>query len=302
MIRKTLTGRTAVRRVAAPMAAMVAAALTAQAAPTTSSETAASEQEPTRGAETGTILTRSSRLWGSTPWQQLKALWRRLDIIAPGPGGYGTYNQMESDSSNYWRLEAQMTLEALREEAPALGIDSLELEAIFRLVDHRIQLLCWGSMLPMTRMMPPPVDSQIDDVLIVIEQRIDAIRELRGQNVLGSSEMRQAFAALTGSVEDYAMLGVVSQSTGYSGALYLATWPVEADLIIAAVDSARTANLDRIALDGEAYAGELDDTIQCFDQVLSDLDAMQTRLPALTELIRDLELFDPGSNHMHADS
>jgi hypothetical protein len=301
MSRKTSSDSQAVSRIAVPFSITVAAVLAANGNPAAAGEIS-SVPESSLGVETGTILNRTARLWGSTSWQQLKALWRRLDVIAPGPEGYGTFRQIESDSSNFWRLEAQMTLEALRLEAPALGIDSLELEAVFRLVDHRIQLLCWGSMIPMTRMMPPPVDSQINDILIVIEHRIDAIRELRGQNVLGSSEMRQAFAALTGSLEDYAMLGVVSQSTGYSGALYLATWPVEGDRMISAVDSARTANLDRIALNGETYEGERQDVMDSFDQLLSDLRAMQSRLPALTELIRDLELFDPGSNSLQIDS
>jgi|GEM_PF-1979152 len=300
MSRQTFSGSPAISRIAVPFSITVATVLSANGTPVAAGEMG-SAQEPSLRTETGTILSRSSMLWVSTSWQQLKMLWRKLDAIDPGSEGYGVFHQAEPDSSNLWRMEAQMTLEALRLEGPALGIDSLELEAVFRLVEHRIQLLCWGSMIPMTRMMPPPVDSQINDILIVIEQRIDAIRELRGQNVLGSSEMRQAFAALTGSLEDYAMLGVVSQSTGYSGALYLATWPVEADRMIAAVDSARTENLERITLSGETYEGERQDVIDSFDQLLSDLRAMQSRLPALTELIRDLELFDPNSVHTRKD-
>lgn len=299
MIGKNLPGRSASTLSAAPMAALLAA-LTARAVPAVAEPSCSGDPEP--GIEDGTILTRASMLWTSAPWQQLKRLWWILDAAPPGPGGYGTVHPMESDSASRWRLDALLTLEELRAEAPTLGLDSLELEAIQQLVDHRIQLLCWGSMIPMTRMMPPPVNGQVDSILVLIEQRIDAIRELRGRNALDSAEMQAAFGSLAAAVEDYLLLGVVSRSTGYHGALYLATWPMEADRIRDAVDSARTAALDRIDVEGELYEGEEAETIESFDRVLADLDSMRTRLPALTELIRDLELFDPGSPAPRTDS
>jgi len=274
----------------APLAALLAAAM---AVPAVADRGVPDPVPAPPGARSGTqsLLGRTALLWTSDSWQQLKAFWRRLDALEPGPGGYGAARSAASDSLPLWRIEAHAILEDVRTEAPALGIDSLELDMLLGLVERRMELLTWGSGIPMTRMMPPPVQDQLDDLAVRLEERIDALRALRDRGVLDGEEIRLAFDSLAADAASWVLLTAVRNGTGTTGVLYFQAWPLEADRILSTADSLTGEALRRIRQEGEAWEGQLEETAADLEALREGLRSTLDRLPALLDLLRDLELF-----------
>ncbi|MCK5115461.1 MAG: hypothetical protein KAR44_02605 [Candidatus Aegiribacteria sp.] len=237
------------------------------------------------------LFTRTSLLWSNPQWQEFKRLWRKLDSIGPVDGDYslgnGNYEEYEKI-----RMELDNSYIELMRISEEIGIDSIDVRLLHRLASDRLDILSYGSRMPFTRMMPSPVSNQTDHLITQIENRIDTVVSLREEGLLSSGEMIAAFSNLRSSINSYFLLETISNSTYYSGVLWTVTWPLEADRIQPHLDSIRTSLMDNLT-DTEA-----EDSEELYSVMLDDLESMEQslsrardRMPALHDLLMDLELF-----------
>ena len=237
-------------------------------------------------------ISRTSALWSNPHWLVIKDIWRSLDAVDPGNDGYGG-QLIEWDSANALREKLYRSMEGLLADAPELRLDTIEIHVLRNLCENRIDLLSWGSSMPMTRMMPPPISGQVDDVVYRIESRIDLLLDLRERGLIEGPEMTEAFTLLVDEVDLYAALQTVSSDIGYSGysELWGYWWPEDIDSIAVSIDSLRQQTLASIESAGESYDGQLLEITESFDAVTVNLRSVRSRFPALNELLMDLELF-----------
>jgi hypothetical protein len=240
------------------------------------------------GALPGSIFTRTSVLWSNPQWQEFKRVWRKMDAITPVDGEYGGAGW---EATSKLRLELQNSLNGLMQITEETGIDSLDISLLHRLTSDRLTFLSYGSMLPLTRMMPPPVSDQTDEIVSQIEARIDTVIRLRNDGLISSEEMETAFDNLRSSLDSYCLLEAISDETGYSGILWSVRWPAEPQQIPVCLDSIRNSvlnNLETAAEDTEEmYVLQLEE----LDKVESALARTRERLPALHDLLLDLMIF-----------
>lgn len=239
----------------------------------------------------GSIFSRTSALWSNSQWQAFKRIWRKLDSISPANGDYSTLGT-DTDKMNLLRVELNKAVSELRGIASEAGIDSVELALLERLAYDRMDFLTYGEMLLLTRMMPPPVSDQTDDMLPRIEAGIDVLTHLRESGMISRDEMATAFENLSSMIDTYCVLEVINGSMMYSvPSVWTMRWPTELDEIRAAMDSVRTVTLEELDRCGEAYEGQLLETIEILDNLDIRFQETVSRLPALHDLLMDLELY-----------
>ena len=236
------------------------------------------------------IFTRTSVLWSNPQWQEFKRLWRKLDSIGPADGDYSS-SSLFYEKYEKVRIELDNSQAELMRISDEIGIDSLDIRLLHRLASDRLDILSYGTRMPFTRMMPPPVSDQTGFLIPQIEARIDTVAALRAQGLLSSAEMLAAFSNLRSLIDTYFLLETINYGTRYTGALWSIEWPLDADRILPYLDSTRTAILDNLrdlgAEDGEQYAGLLEE----FENMEQSITQVRERLPALHDLLLDLELF-----------
>ncbi len=236
------------------------------------------------------LLTRTSALWSNPQWQEFKRIWKKLDSIAPADGDYSS-NQLDYEKLNKIRIELDNSYVELMRIADEITIDSLDIVLLHRLASDRLDILAYGSALPMTRMMLPPISDQTDDLLPQIEARIDTVVRLREDGLISSGEMITTFSNLRSSIDLYYLLETINSETGYSGVLWTVRWPMEVDRIQPYLDSIKTSVMESLRNAGseneEGYSVMLED-LRNMEQSISNV---QDRLPALHDLLLDLELF-----------
>ena len=137
----------------------------------------------------------------------------------------------------------------------------------------------------------PPVSEQTDNLLPQIEARIDTVIKLRESGLISSEDMVRAFGNMTSSIDTYCVLEVLNRSLMYTSPAWLTRWPEDVPEIQMAFDSIRTASLIRIEQNGETYEGQYQETSDAFKRIENALDRTIPRLPALHDLLLDLELF-----------
>ncbi len=236
------------------------------------------------------VFTRTSALWSNPQWQEFKRIWRKLDRISPVEGDYGA-SPLAPEEINRIRIELDRSLIDLLEISDEIGIDSLDIRLLRRLASDRLTFLSYGMMMPLTRMMPPPVSDQTDNLLPEIEARIDALMLLRESELISSDEMTAAFTNLRTTIDTYYILETIRREIGYSGLLWSVRWPLEPHQIQFHLDSIQSAvlgSLNRSSGDMEEYNIEQLDEL---DRIQSSLLFTLDRLPALHDLLMDLELF-----------
>ena len=132
---------------------------------------------------------------------------------------------------------------------------------------------------------------QTGNLVNQIDARLDSIARLREAGLLGPEEFEPVFHSLKIALDSYLLLETVNMNAGYSGHLWGVSWPLEYDLITAKLDSAETAIMD---LDDtpQAYPDSMRqamlDEIQHLKQ---ELETTRNMLPAVHDLLIDLELF-----------
>lgn len=250
----------------------------------------ASPEAPPTESSTVSVLSRTSALWNNPHWAVIKDVWRYLDAVAPGLDGYGG-QLIDAGEAQDLREKVWTAMQGLLADAPELGLDSLELFVLRRLTEDRLDYLSWGTMMPMTRMMPPPISGQIDEVVARLETRIDLVFDLRARGLMGSDEMIDAFGLLSDDVDLYAAQLIVESRAGYGSNFWGIWWPEDLDAMAAMADSLRDETLRGIAESGESYEGQLTEVTEIFDGIISDIEATRARVPVLNELLMDLELF-----------
>ncbi|MCK4504398.1 MAG: hypothetical protein KAW14_02175 [Candidatus Aegiribacteria sp.] len=236
-----------------------------------------------------TLFARTSVLYSNPQWQAFKMLWRKLDSFSSIDGVYS--HGSSAEEANKFRSRFNIAFEELREVSEETGIDSVELALLEELSYARLDYLSYGSQLLLTRMMPPPVSEQTDSLLPQIEARIDTVIKLRECGLIGKEEMTIAFENMVSCIDTYCVLEVISRGIFYSSPVWSFRWPEEVSEIQTAFDSIRTASLNRIENDGEIYEGQYQETYDAFIRIENDLHHTITRLPALNDLLLDLELF-----------
>ncbi len=236
-----------------------------------------------------TLFTRTSALWSNPQWQTFKMLWRKLDSFSPGTRDYSDSNYAER--VNKLRNQLNIAFQELRMVSEETGIDSVELSLLEMLAYNRLDYLSYGSQLLLTRMMPPPVSEQTDSLLPQIEARIDTVTKLRECGLISREEMTTAFDNMISCIDTYCVLRMISRGMLYSSPAWYSLWPEEVSEIQTAFDSIRTASLAEIEKNGETYEGQYRDTYDAFIRIENDLQNTIAGLPALNDLLLDLELF-----------
>lgn len=236
-----------------------------------------------------TLFTRTSALWSNPQWQAFKMLWRKLDSFSPGDRDYSDSNYAER--VNKLRNHLNIAFQELRMVSEETGIDSVELSLLEMLAYNRLDYLSYGSQLLLTRMMPPPVSEQTDSLLPQIEARIDTVTKLRECGLISREEMTTAVDNMISCIDTYCVLEMISRGLFYSSPAWYSRWPEEVSEIQTAFDSIRAASLTEIEKNGETYEGQYQETYDAFSRIENDLQNTITRLPALNDLLLDLELF-----------
>lgn len=238
----------------------------------------------------GNLFTRTSVLWSNPQWQEFKRLWKKLNSISP-TDGYSSLGTRDHEEYGKIRIELDNSQAELMRISDEIGIDSLDILLLHRLATDRLTLLSYGSIMPFTRMMPPPVSGQTNQLILSIEARIDAVALLRKEGLISSAEMVTAFSNLRSLIDTYFLLETISSGTHYTGVLWSTEWPLEADLIQSHFDSIKITVLDNLrdsgAENGEQYAQLLEE----FENMEESISHVQDRLPGLHDLLLDLELF-----------
>jgi len=236
------------------------------------------------------IFTRTSVLWSTPAWQEFKRIWRKLGDRDPIDGEYGS-SVNDQEDLNKIRTELYSSIDKLMSVSGEIGIDSLDIRLLHRLASDRLSFLSWGTAMPLTRMMPPPVSDQTDDLIPEIEARIDTVLRLRENDLISSDEMVSAFNNLRSTIDTYFLLETVSDEIGYSGVLWSIRWPGEPDRIPVYLDSLKRATLADLENASEEYAAIYTEQLDELDRIESSLNRTRSRLPALHDLLIDLELF-----------
>ncbi len=236
------------------------------------------------------IFTRTSVLWSNPQWQEFKRIWKKLDSISQADVDYSS-SRLDYEEIDKIRIELDNGYVELMSISGEIGIDSLDIHLLHRLATDRLTSLFYGSIMPLTRMAPPPVSDQADYLVPQIEARIDTVTRLRAEGLISSEEMVTAFSNLRSHIDTYFLLETISYGTRYSGVLWSVRWPLEADLIQPHFDSIRTAVLDSLqdsGVENEERYNEIFVELENMEKSISDV---QDRLPALHDLLLDLELF-----------
>ena len=237
-----------------------------------------------------TLFTRTSILWSNPQWQAFKMLWRKLDSATSIDTDF-VPDHIHAESVGRFRNKLDVAFRELREVSEEIGIDSVELALLENLTFSRFDFLYYESSLILTRMAMPPVSEQTDNLLPQIEARIDTVIKLRESGLISSEDMVRAFGNMTSSIDTYCVLEVLNRSLMYTSPAWLTRWPEDVPEIQMAFDSIRTASLIRIKQDGETYEGQYQETSDAFKRIENALDRTIPRLPALHDLLLDLELF-----------
>ncbi len=236
------------------------------------------------------LFTRTSVLWSNPQWQEFKRLWKKLNSITPVDADYSS-SRLDYEEYDKIRIELYNSQTELMSISDEIGIDSLDIRLLHRLAFDRLDILSYGSGMPLTRMMPPPVSDQTDNLIYHIEARIDTVTRLREDGLISSEEMITAYSNLRYSIDTYYLLETISYGTRYTGVLWSIEWPLETERIQPYLDSTKTAILDNLrdlgSENGEQYAQLLEE----FENMEQSLSRVQDRLPALHDLLLDLELF-----------
>ena len=236
------------------------------------------------------LFTRASVLRSNPQWQTFKMLWKKLDSIPPSRRP-GLSSESFAEQMNKIRSQLTIAIQELREISEELGIDSVELALLETLSFARLDYLSYGSQLMLTRMMPPPVSEQTDDMLLQIEARIDTVIKLRESGLINSEEMTTAFENMISCIDTYCVLRMISRGTFYSSPVWSYRWPEEVSEIRTVFDSLRTSSLAAIELNGEAFEDQYLTTLEAFNDLDYALHLTISRLPSLNDLLLDLELF-----------
>lgn len=244
-----------------------------------------SGEDPVRGS----FLTRTSVLWSSPRWQEFRRVWRKLDDFTPLDGDYESSHLAPEEAAKL-RIELQDAFRTLESVGEELGLEETELRLLSRLAWDRLDLLSYGSSLPLTRMMLPPVNDRTDDLVPVIEARIDSIRELREVGILTGPEMQEAFRGLMTTVELYFLLETVSANTGYAGMLWHQNWPMDADSLQGHLDSLRASMTSELAMYRDLPPYQLEQLENEFLVLEEALAATRERFPVIRDMLISLEL------------
>ncbi|MEN8209574.1 MAG: hypothetical protein ABFR50_10035 [Candidatus Fermentibacteria bacterium] len=238
------------------------------------------------------LFTRTSALWSCPQWQEFKRLWKKLDSIGPADGNY-TSSALAYEEYDKIRIELDGSQTELIYISDEIGIDSLDIVLLHRLALNRLDMLSYGSVMPFTRMMPPPVSEQTDYLLSRIEAGIDTVALLKKEGLISTREMITAFANLRSSIDTYFLLETISHGSTYTGALWSIEWPLETDRILPFLDSTRTAILNDLRDLGEDKGEQYAELLEEFEIIEQSICIVQNRLSCLHGLLIDLEFSTP---------
>jgi hypothetical protein len=253
------------------------------------------------------LFTRTSVLWSNPQWQEFKRIWKKLDNMEQADVDYSSNNpdyeeidlvkfepgngELDYEAINKIRTELDNSYVELMRISDEIGIDSLDVGFLHTLATDRLTLLSYGSIVALTRMMPPPVSEQTDYLVSQIEARLNTVIRLKEEGLISSGEMITAFSNLTSTVDTYFLLETVSERVGYAGVLWSVRWPLEADLIPPYLDSIKTSVLDSLENSGVGNEEEYSLLLEDLEDMERSINRTRDRLPALHDLLLDLEYF-----------
>jgi hypothetical protein len=246
---------------------------------------------PSAGEETDAehFLTRTAILWSNPQWQEFRRIWRKLDQFDT-PDALTMGGSIEQEEVNRLRQELSVSIADLLSVSGELGLDSTDVGILTELARRRLDLLSYGSSIYLTRMMPPPVTEQIEELLLEMEARIDTVAALREAGVITGAEMEEAFRNLRSSMDLYLLLGAVTGGNSHAYTFGWDRWPEDLAGLEAHLDSLIEAELEMIQ-EYQGYTEEYRDSLLAeFERMRESLEETRSRLPVIHDLLLSLEL------------
>ncbi|MBW2260794.1 MAG: hypothetical protein JRG91_02390 [Deltaproteobacteria bacterium] len=246
---------------------------------------------------------RMAELAKTPPWADFKALWIKLDRVRPTKEGEEAfageyYGSITYEGAQGLREELVAAIDGLRKPGTKKLVGSLELELLETICQKRINYLEYGFQSMMTRMMPPPMSTDLEASIRDLERHIDVLVELRESGKLSSDEFQTALAIVEDDVKAYSVLDVLSES--YLGYYVLPFHTIlaeraEAGLSVSMAESVIAAfEKDYAAFQEKAGTAQQGaDTSKeiaaQYEKAKEAIDELKLVLPFLSELVSDLE-------------
>lgn len=146
----------------------------------------------------------------SPSWQKFREQWKAIDAAPSGDSSRGAGSDPKIQEAGKQSLEA---LDELAKDPSAEGIEPGTFEALKSLVSNRVAVLSGLEFrLMVSHMMPSASDLARARVGASLEQRIDALIELRKRGALASEEREVALRGITSRIH---MLVVLQSMHGY---------------------------------------------------------------------------------------
>ena len=142
-------------------------------------------------------------------WQAFKSFWRYMDNIEPGPDGYSSLT-MDWDKRGSLIEQLTSLTDKLYELPDSCRLDSLQIELLRTICMNRINMFC-GSTLMLTRMMPPPTDYRKEELIVLMEERIDTLIQLRSSGLINPLEASSALRNMFEAADTFWLIDAVSR-------------------------------------------------------------------------------------------
>lgn len=235
-------------------------------------------------------------------WADFKAFWLKLDRVRPTKEGEEAfvgeyYGSLTYEVAQGLREELGAMVGGLRKPGMKKLIGDLEIDLLEAVCNKRINYLEYGLQSMMTRMMPPPMTTEKEDMIRDLERHIDVLVELRESGSISTYEYETALAIVEEDIKMYSVLDTMSES--FMGYWTPPIYPIlkeraesstsvsAAEKIIAAFESDYEAFQEKSVA---AQQGSADKELaKQYENAKEAIDELELVLPFLAELVADLE-------------
>lgn len=231
-------------------------------------------------------------------WQAFKSFWRYMDNIEPGPDGYSS---LTMDWDKRASLIEQLTslTDKLYELPDSFGLDSLHIELLRTICMNRINIFC-GSTLMLTRMMPPPTDYRKEELIVLMEGRIDTLIRLRSSGLINPLETASALRNMFEAADAFWLVDAVSREYirfyisdyyGLSAEIGLEEYTVSGllETTLIEVEDNFAAMLDSISkYSDEELPAIFRDIPEKYEKTMETIEGIRSVLPDMNLLLADL--------------
>lgn len=149
----------------------------------------------------------------SEAWRRLRTLWSDLTTHTQSGGEWYVEASIDWEKAESYRDMIGEIFMGLRDSSPLAGHE--ELAILERLLLARLDFLQYGSRSMMTRMMPPAIDRDLEDAMMLFEQRLDILEDLRSTRAIAPAEYLHAMHAVLEGAATAVMLDTLAGRRNY---------------------------------------------------------------------------------------